>query len=226
VAEATILLARRPRGPIAPWLPRSLAALALRFRDARVRLLTADVDPRDLAGATLPPPAHFDTVVVIERPRSMWSTPPAPVAKRDDALDWLTGARGYRAEVRRILERPDPPPPGRRAPGLVFVATAVRAASLSAEAFDAHWRDRHAPLALAHHAGLFGYEQFAVRAPLTASATPIDGLALLHFPDPGAYRDRFYDAADGRDAIRADTVRFLDVARCEAALLGEYGVRS
>ena len=224
--EATILLARRPEGPIAAWLPRSLAALAQRFRDARVRLFTADVDPAALAGATLPPPARFDTVVVIERPRSVWSTPSGPAAQRDDALDWLAGAHGYRAEVRRIRERSDPPRPGQRAPGLVFVATAVRAPSLDATAFDAQWRDRHAPLALAHHAGLCGYEQLAVRQRLTASATPIDGLALLHFPDLASYRDRFYDSAAGRDAIHADTARFLDVARCEAALMGEWGVRA
>lgn len=224
--EATLLLARRPAGPTAAWLPRSLAALALRFRDARVRLFTADVDPGGLAGATLPPPAHFDTLVVIERSRGAWSAPSGPAAQRDDALDWLAGAHGHRGEVRRIRERPDPPRPGQRAPGLVFVATAVRAPSLAAAAFDAHWRDRHAPLALAHHAGLCGYEQLAVRQRLTTSATPIDGVALLHFPDLAAYRDRFYDSVAGRDAIRADTARFLDVGRCEAALMGEWGARS
>jgi uncharacterized protein (TIGR02118 family) len=224
--EATILLARRPDGPLAAWLPRSLAALALRFRDARVRLFTADLEPDVLAGANVPPPARFDTVVVVERVRSVWSTPSGPAAERDDSLAWLAGAQGYRAQVRRILERPDPPHPGQRASGLVFVATTMRAADLDADAFDAHWKDRHAPLALAHHAGLCGYEQLAVPQALTASATPIDGVALLHFADLAAYRDRFYDSAAGADAIRADTARFLDVARCEAVLMGEYGVRA
>lgn len=191
-----------------------------------MRLFTADLEPAALAGATRPPPAGFDTVVAIERPRSVWSTPSGPAAQRDDALEWLAGAHGYRAQVRRIRERPDPPRPGQRAPGLVFVATAVRAPSLDAGAFDAHWESRHAPLALSHHAGLCGYEQLAVRRRLTASAAPIDGLALLHFADLAAYRDRFYDSPAGREAIRADTARFLDVSGCEAVLMGEYGVRS
>lgn len=224
--EATVLLARHPAEPTAAWLPRSLAALALRFRDARVRLFTNDLDPAGLAGTAIPPPAHFDTVVVIERPRGRWSAPSVPAAQRDDALDWLAGAHGHRAEVRRIRDRSDPPRPGQRAPGLVFVATAVRAPALDAAAFDAHWKDCHASLALAHHAGLCGYEQLAVRQRLTASATPIDGVALLHFPDVASYRDRFYDSPAGRDAIRADTARFLDVGRCEAVLMGEWGVRS
>lgn len=224
--EATVLLARRPEGPLAPWLARSLIALAQRFRNARVRLFTADLDAEALAGAMNPPPARFDTAVVIERVRSVWSTPSGPAATRDDSLEWLTGAHGYRARVRRILERGDPPRPGQRSPGLVFVATTIRAAALDAEAFDAHWRERHAPLALAHHAGLCGYEQLAVQQSLTASATPIDGLALLHFGDLAAYRDRFYASPASRDAIREDTDRFLDVARCEAVLMGEYCARA
>lgn len=224
--EATILLARRPEGALGTWLPRSLAALALRFRDAHVRLFTADIEAEALAGAKVPPPARFDTLVVVERVRSVWTTPSGPAAEPDDALAWLAGSQGYRARVRRIRERPDPPQPGQRAPGLVFVATTVRAPSLDADAFDSYWKDHHAPLALAHHAGLCGYEQIAVRQALTASAAPIAGVALLHFADLTAYRDRFYDSAAGGDAIRADTARFLDVARCEAALLGEYGVRS
>lgn len=189
-----------------------------------MRLFTADLEPDALAGASLPPPAHFDTLVVIERPRSTWSQPPA-AAQPDDALVWLRGAHGHRAEVRSLRTRPDPPRPGQRASGLVFVASVVRAPSLDPGAFDAHWRDRHAPLALAHHAGLCGYEQLVVRQQLTPRAAPIDGVALLHFPDLAAYRDRFYDSAAGRDIIASDTAWFLDVTRCEAVLMGEYGVR-
>jgi uncharacterized protein (TIGR02118 family) len=227
--EATILLARRPAEANHNWLRRSLVALALRFRDARVRLLVADAEASPAAGGVrpAPPPASFDTVVVIERVKSRWTAGPAPTSPlHDDTLGWLTGARGYRAAVRELLPRESPSADAQRSPGVVFVATAVRAPQLSHAEFDAHWRDRHAALALRHHAGLCGYEQLAVEGGLSASAVPIDGLALLHFPSHEAFAERFYDSGAGRAALLADTQMFLDLPRCEAALMSEYGVRS
>lgn len=221
--QATVLLHRRPSGADDAWRRRSLAALALRFRDARVRLLVADVDPASLgAGARVPPPASFDTIVLIEREKSRWSGSARPDSSLDGALAWLTGARGYLVAPRRLRERPGAGRPGERSPGVVFAATTVRAPSLAPGAFDSHWRDRHGPLALVHHAGMCAYEQLRVERALTADAPAIDGFALLHFPDAEAYRERFYDAPAGRDAIAADAQRFLDLPRCEAALLGEH----
>ncbi len=199
--EATILLARRPEAANDTWLRRSLVALALRFRDARVRLLVADAEAHvDAAGIrATPPPASFDTLVLIERVKSRWTTAPASAAtQHDGALDWLAGARGYRAAVRDLRPRQAAPGAAQRSPGLVFVAIAVRAPKLSHAEFDAHWRDRHAPLALEHHAGLRGYEQFVIEGALTANAAPIDGIALLHFPSRDAFAQRFYDSDAGR----------------------------
>ncbi len=227
--EATILLTRRPAGAGDTWLRRSLVALALRFRDARVRLLVADADANAAADGvrTAPPPASFDTVVVIERVKARWSAAPAPTAlQSEDTLGWLSGARGYRASLREPLPHILPTADAQRSAGLVFVGTTVRAPRLSHDDFDAHWRDRHAPLALRHHAGLCGYEQFAIATSLTANATPIDGLALLHFPSHDAFAQRFYDSDAGRAALRTDTQSFLDLPRCEAALMSEYRVRS
>ena len=226
--EATILLARRPEAADDTWLRRSLVALALRFRDARVRLLVADAEAD--AGAAgvraAPPPASFDTLVLIERVKSRWATvPTATATQHDDALDWLAGARGYRAEVRDLRPRQAAPGVAQRSSGLVFAAITVRAPQLSHAEFDEHWRDRHAPLALEHHAGLCGYEQLVIAGALTANTAPIDGIALLHFPSRDAFAQRFYDSDAGRDALLADTQRFLDVSRCEAALMSEYGVQ-
>jgi uncharacterized protein (TIGR02118 family) len=225
--EATILLAQRPPDSNETWLPRSLVALAQRFGDARVRLLVADADAQSSAGTrAAPPPASFDTVVLIERVKARWTTSPTPIEhKPDDALRWLAGARGHRATVREMLARPAPPQAGQRSPGLVFVATTVRAPQLSHEEFDTHWRDRHAPIALRHHSGMSCYEQCGFHGALTARATPLDGLALLHFPSGKAFAERFYDSDAGRDAIGADVPRFLDLPRCEAVLMSEYGVR-
>jgi hypothetical protein len=98
--EATILLARRPAEADDTLLRRSLVALALRFRGARVRLLVADAEAN--AGTTdvraAPPPASFDTLVLVERVKSRWTAaPPSAAVQHDDALGWLAGARGYRA---------------------------------------------------------------------------------------------------------------------------------
>jgi hypothetical protein len=226
--EATILLARRPVAANDTWLRRSLVALALRFRDARVRLLIADAEANVAAGGVraTPPPASFDTLVLIERVKSRWATAPAPaLVQRDDALNWLAGAHGYCATVRELRPRESPPRAAQRSPGLIFAAIAVRAPQLSHGEFDAQWRDHHAPLALQHHPGLCGYEQLVVASALTAQATPIDGIALLHFPSHDAFAQRFYDSDAGRAALLADTQCFLDVPRCEAALMSEYGVR-
>jgi uncharacterized protein (TIGR02118 family) len=215
--DATLLLARRPPEAGAAWLARTLVALAGRFRDARVRLFVADIEPSR---------SSFDAAVVIERERQAWLAPSRPEsAPPDDALGWLSGARGYRAQVRRLLGRPGTPRPGERSPGLVFVAAVVRSASLDATSFDAYWRDRHAPLALTHHVGMSGYEQLPITRALTASATPLDGLALLHFSDTPSFRERFHDSPAGRDAIAADTQRFLDLPRCESALMSEHWAR-
>ncbi len=227
--EATVLVARRPETTDDTWLRRSLVALALRFRGARVRLLVADAEAN--AGAarvrTPPPPASFDTLVLIERLKSRWAAAPAPAAtQHDDALGWLAGARGYRAAVRAMRPREAKAAAAQRSPGLVFAAIAVRAPRRSHGEFDEHWRDRHAPLALRHHTGLCGYEQLVIEGALTANAPPVDGIALLHFPSHDAFAERFYDSDAGRDALLTDIRRFLDLPRCEAALMSEYGVQS
>jgi len=221
--EATLLLTRRPAGADAGWLGRSLVALAMRFRDARVRLFVPDVDPGE--GARVPPRASFDTIVLVERAKSRWPSIAPPETAVKGALDWLSGAHGYKVEVRALRERAAAPRAAERSQGLVYAATTVRAPSLDAAAFDAHWRDRHAPLALLHHAGLCAYEQLAVRSALTANAPAIDGVALLHFADTESYRERFYGSDAGRAEIAADVQRFLDLPRCEAALVGEHWAR-
>jgi uncharacterized protein (TIGR02118 family) len=199
-----------------------MVSLARRFGDARVRLFVGDD-----AGREGTPPASFDVIVVVERERARWGPPAGSTQtqERDDALAWLAGARGYRATVRAPKPRAVPLAPGKRSAGIVFAATALRAPQLSHAEFDAHWRDVHGPLALRHHVGMTAYEQLAVESALTATAAPIDGLALLHFPDRTALETRFYDSDAGRAAIRADTDRFLDLARCEAVLMSEWGVR-
>jgi uncharacterized protein (TIGR02118 family) len=218
--QTTILLARSP-APCGAALRRSVAALALRFRDARVRLFSVSEDTPSAR-----PPARFTALLLVERARGSW---PAPQPVRDapaGALDWLEGASGHRGTGRALREPPPAPAPGERGAGVVLVAAVVRAPALAHEEFDAYWRDSHGPIALRHHAGLVGYEQIPVTRSLTARALALDGVALLHFASEQDFHERFYDSEAGQEAIRADTRGFLDLARCEAAAMREIGVRS
>jgi hypothetical protein len=226
------------------WRRRTVVALARCFRDARVRLFVGEA-PRQPAGSTErqpagsterepagsierqpAPAAGFDALVLIERRRSGWPPLPRPDAEGPDAaLSWLAGAQVWRGRSRALLERAPSAAPGACTPGIVLVATTVREPALSHEDFDSWWRDRHGPLALRHHAGLCGYEQIAFERPVRVEGPTLDGLALLHFASADDLRERFYDSEAGRDAIRADTARFLDVPRCTAQRMVETWVR-
>ena len=101
-----------------------------------------------------------------------------------------------------------------------------RLPALTREAFDAHWRDRHVPLARAHHPGMWEYRQNAVQEALSPDAPDFDGIAVLGFPSAEDCRSRLYDSPEGEAAIAADLARFLDVSRSEATYTGEYVLRS
>jgi uncharacterized protein (TIGR02118 family) len=106
--------------------------------------------------------------------------------------------------------------------GRVFlVAPIVRAAALSPEALDAHWRDVHGPLALQHHVGMCEYRQLVVLERLSPDAPAFDGLSLLGFPDEDALARRMFDSEEGARALGRDVRCFLDGARGELAAMRE-----
>jgi uncharacterized protein (TIGR02118 family) len=106
-------------------------------------------------------------------------------------------------------------------PGVALVVPVYRA-QLSPAEFDAHWRDVHAPLALAHHVGMCGYDQNTVLEALHPGSPGYDGIAVLRFPSAAALREGLFDSPDGQAAILADTRRFVNVRRLESALLSEF----
>jgi len=142
------------------------------------------------------------------------------------ALRDLGAAHLYRIECRRLKRYPRTWPDGTRTPGVEMLACVRRTAALSAAAFDAHWRERHAPLALRHHVGLWEYRQQRVLAVLSPHSPDFDGIAVLGFPSADAYRERLYDSPAGRSAIADDLARFVDLPRSEATFTGEYLLRS
>lgn len=142
------------------------------------------------------------------------------------ALCDLGASHVYQVECRRLKAYPRTWPDGARTPGVEMLACVRRAPALGADAFHAHWRERHGPLALRHHAGLWEYRQQRVLAILSPHSPDFDGIAVLGFPDAEAYRERLYDSPEGRAAISDDLARFVDLPRSEATFTGEYILRS
>jgi uncharacterized protein (TIGR02118 family) len=126
------------------------------------------------------------------------------------SLEGLVGA--YRVEERRLKTA--------ASAELCLVSPVRRAPALDRAAFDAHWRDRHGPLALRHHAGMSDYRQ-ALVVECLGDAPPFDGIARLGFPSVEAFETFLFDSREGRRAIAEDTARFVDAAETEVRLLRE-----
>jgi uncharacterized protein (TIGR02118 family) len=127
----------------------------------------------------------------------------------------------YAAEFRRIKAHPVDWAPGEATPGIGLLFAARRRPDLTHEEFDAHWRDRHAPLALRHHVGMWDYTQCSFTGRLDDTAPEIDGLAICKFATVEDYKERFYDSDEGRAAIGADVARFSDVGASGAMRMTE-----
>jgi uncharacterized protein (TIGR02118 family) len=117
-------------------------------------------------------------------------------------------------------------PDGTEAPGVKMVSFMRRAEGLSHEQFVRHWTERHTPLALAHHPGLWNYTQNVVRRALTVGGEGIDGIAELHFASRDDYETRFFDSDDGRAVIMDDVRRFMAPPGPETALMVEVPLRT
>jgi uncharacterized protein (TIGR02118 family) len=127
----------------------------------------------------------------------------------------------YEAEFRHVRAYPRNWAAGSQTPGLGLLFAVVRRADLSHEQFDEHWRDRHAPLALRHHVGMWDYVQCSFVRPLAAESAELDGMAVCQFASREDLKERFYDGPEGRAAIEADVRRMSDVARSPAMRMVE-----
>jgi uncharacterized protein (TIGR02118 family) len=177
-----------------------------------------DEEARALGGAAVVGPASYRALVEIagdERAR------PAV-----DALAGVGAAHVYRVERRRVKAYPRTWPDGARTPGVELLSALRRLPALDHAAFDAHWRDRHVPLARAHHPGMWEYRQNAVQEILTPGSPDFDGIAVIGFPTLGDCQTRLYDSPEGEAVILEDLARFLDRGRSEATFTGEYVLRS
>jgi uncharacterized protein (TIGR02118 family) len=143
-----------------------------------------------------------------------------------DALGEVAVAYAYRIEQRRVKAYPRTWPDGARTPGVEIVAAMRRRPALSREAFDAHWRDRHAPLARRHHPGMWECRQCTVQEGLTVGSPDFDGSAIVGFPTTLDCQTRLYDSPEGEALILEDLARFVDLGRSQATFTGEYVLRS
>jgi uncharacterized protein (TIGR02118 family) len=140
-----------------------------------------------------------------------------PVARRIEA---------FRVDVGRPKRWERTWPDGEDAPGLKMVSFMRRADGLTRQQFTRHWTERHAPLALRHHVGLWNYRQNVVRRAFTPGGGQIDGIAELHFRSRASFDDEFFDDDEGRAIILADVKRFMGPPGPETALMRERPVRT
>jgi uncharacterized protein (TIGR02118 family) len=143
-----------------------------------------------------------------------------PEAHTFDALILGEGVAGFEGAIYRVDARTMKSSDAR--PAIVLVAPVHRSPSITQQAFDAHWKDCHAPLALRHHVGMSEYVQCVVREIASEGAPAIDGIALLGFPSREAFERGFIDSKEGGRIIAEDTARFMDVSRWQVALTTEH----
>lgn len=220
-SDLSIIVLISPNGAPDAAFFQQLRALAPAFAErsgGRVRLLLADVDQSPLLGngvnQTRP---HTLAAALLIEGEADGSDP-----GRHPSLAALGHCRSYRVRARRVKGAGTLPLGP--SPGFAMVSPVFRAADMSHSQFDAHWRERHAPLAIRHHIGMYRYHQYVVEGLLSPNAERFDGIAMLHFETVEDFEQRLFDSDDGRRIIMQDTRRFLSLDRSEAALMSDTGL--
>jgi hypothetical protein len=96
----------------------------------------------------------------------------------------------------------------RAVPELYFLCS--RRAGLTHAQYAAHLLERHAPLALRHHAGLRGYVLNVVDPEVAdPGASSIDSVNALSYDSLADFELRNYDSAEGERLVTEDHARFL-----------------
>ena len=139
---------------------------------------------------------------------SLWG--PASVQA---ALDFPVPARGRLVGAYRVDEvvqkSYDWSSPGALSPGIKMVCFVRRRPDLSREAYSAHWRERHGPLAVARQPGFWHYVQNHVVERLTDTTPDFDGIGEIHCRSAHDALHRSFDSDEGRRLIYEDTQRFM-----------------
>jgi uncharacterized protein (TIGR02118 family) len=224
-----IAMWRAPRVELESFRQRLLdewVAEALEFDPTMT--LTVSLAADDQGPYTRPPDANglvptVDAIakVGLERAHDLDDIPARDVLHR-----FARRVEAWRVDVQRPLVWDRTWPDGETAPGLKMVSFMRRADDLTRQQFVRHWTERHTPLALRHHVGLWNYTQNVVRRSYTPGGGQIDGIAELHFRTREDFEERFFDSDDGRAVILADVKRFMGPPGPETALLTELPIRT
>jgi uncharacterized protein (TIGR02118 family) len=177
---------------------------------------------REAAGAT---PATTVVVNLVDVPAEEAGLRPGGQPSYDAVLEaWLEEGPRWQPEslpgmsqtyrVTEVVEREYDRtwPVGERSPGVKSFYLARRRRDMTQDEYAAHWGDRHAPLALRVHVGMWRYARNVVVESQPGS-DKWDGFAVLHFRTSADLRERFYDSDAGRDAIAADVAEFTSGGR-------------
>lgn len=105
-------------------------------------------------------------------------------------------------------------------PHAVGVFPLVAHPKLGHDGADAHWRDKHAPLALEHHIHMAAYDQLSVVHRF--SGLDVDGFALCGFQSFPDLKDRFYTTPESVKIISDDVASFADVKNSPGRLVATY----
>ena len=139
--------------------------------------------------------------------------------------DSLADADAIYRVSRRIIKSRKRPGGGTRTPGFTIVCPSNRAAFLTHEQFDAHWRDNHSKIHVESSPGTCHYEQFTVDEILTPGAPSADGFGWLSFDSVERWETGLFDGERGQRAILEDVDRFLDSSRFATFGCSEYVYR-
>lgn len=134
---------------------------------------------------------------------------------RPVAADGALIGEWHTYQVREFIERDFDRswPDGARSPGVKAFYFARRRDGLSHDQFAAYWGEKHAPLALVRHIGMWRYKRNVVTTALSDGAPDWDGFAELHFRTAQDFREKFYDSDEGRQAIGEDVAKFSGPGR-------------
>jgi len=114
----------------------------------------------------------------------------------------------YVGFCRTIRERTEPVVAGAASTGVTAVFPMLHHPDLDHRRSDDHWRDKHAPLALRHHPGMWDYTQLSVVH--TIHGPELDGFALCAFASLQDMKERFFGDDHDREVIYADVASFAN----------------
>lgn len=170
----------------------------------------SDPDPDTEAPFDAVTELTVDSAAGLFDPRRAFISDAAATQVLNDHASFLGTMHAYRVTERVVKDYDRTWPEGERSPGVKYVSLMQRAPGLSPEEFDAYWRDRHTPIALAHHGGMWKYVHNVVREPMTPDAPPLDGMVEMHFPTVDDFRERFFTPPESMALVLEDAYRFMD----------------